>query len=515
MPGSPPRVAIGLCDGLDGPGRSDLAGLRERVEDLVPDAVVEVVSNLCRRPELLPGLAERTAAERLVVGLCAPEAATSEFQSWTRKAGLDPYGVELVALPLSADGAHSTGAEEAAVRLAAATARLQAFRGSEPEQLKLQLLSQQGRVSRRALFTIPPVTYEAVPSVDRERCLGERRCGLCVSACPVTAIETREGEVVVDKARCESCGICVTTCPAGAVGYPGSSLPQYEAEVGVLAGKGRGIVFTCRRSGGAPPPGGGWLPVGVPCLGMVTPGWILQSLAAGAPAVALASCGERCRFAPENLVRDRVDYVWLLLSLLGEASPSRRVRTLDSAAALPAPADLPSLGDTGRRPTLMEPAATAEAVLRLAERYGAARDLFLAAAGSPLGVVTLKEETCTVCGACADVCPTGALALERDAEASSLSYDPARCTGCERCVPVCPEGASETIRARHATDLQALRRGRVTLKHGELVRCRRCGSPIAAAPMLRRVRDVLAADGESEGLLHLLGELCPDCRGLA
>jgi NAD-dependent dihydropyrimidine dehydrogenase PreA subunit len=48
---------------------------------------------------------------------------------------------------------------------------------------------------------------------------------------------------------------------------------------------------------------------------------------------------------------------------------------------------------------------------------------------------------CTGCGACVDVCPTGAMALV-DGKAR---VDEELCTGCGACVDACPEGAIQPV----------------------------------------------------------------------
>ena len=46
------------------------------------------------------------------------------------------------------------------------------------------------------------------------------------------------------------------------------------------------------------------------------------------------------------------------------------------------------------------------------------------------------EERCIHCGACAAVCPTGALAIQRPE--MKVVFDTEKCSGCELCVKACP-----------------------------------------------------------------------------
>jgi len=516
----PGRVGIGVCADLEGSSGLDLEGssgldlrvLRRELAEAVPNVHVEVVPDLCSRPEQTPEIASRAGARRLVLGLCARPASRHDFQAWARKAGLDPFALELVSLK-----GVRTGSVAAAL-LAAAAARARAFAGSEPEQLKLELLAFERKRSRRALFSLPPITYRAVAGIEQESCLGAR-CGLCVSACPFGAIEMIDGRPSVDRAGCMSCGVCVTTCPTEAIRFPGASLPQYEAEIAALLSVERAALFFGCRHGpgdGAAPAAVGWLPVEVPCLGMVTSGWILQALAGGASVVGLLSCGERCRSGCAAAVRDRVEYVRALLRRLGASSPNERVMVVPGDVSRPAPRPAALAGQPSphrrRSLTLSDPAATAEAVLKLAERLGAARDLTLVSGASPLGLVALRKETCTACGACAAACPTGALDAEEGGEGTLISYDAGLCVPCGRCARACPE--ADTLSVRAATDLAALTSRRVVLKREPAARCRRCGRPVAPAAMLDRVRALLQDEEGADRLLEVLTELCPDCREL-
>jgi len=527
MTEQPARVAVALCDDLEGSnGHLDLDAVCRSLERSLPAVRARVVPGLCRRPERTPELASRSRAERLVFGLCAGGASRHEFQTWVRRAGLDPFALEVVGLP--AQGAAPRDTRQMTLLLAAAVARARAFAGSEPEHLRPRLLALEETLSRRSLLTLPSFTYEAVPGVDPPSCLGARQCGLCVQACPAEAMRSQGGRIVVDKDRCKACGLCVVACPVDAIRFPGSSLPQYEAEVSTLLGAERpALLFTCRQAAatlvaGADGDGGwfpGWLPIEVPCLGMVTPGWVLQALAGGAQAVGLCSCGQGCRFCTESLFEDRAAFVRALLHLLGDESASERVRVVPAereersrAPGSPPPFGEPRGAAGARRIVLGEPAATVEAILALGERVGGVEELSLADAASPLGLVRLREETCTTCGSCADVCPTGALALEESGEEVVLSYDPTRCVPCRRCVSACPEAAEETLRVEAVIDLASLGRGRATLKRETLARCRNCGRPIAPRRMLGRLRELLGKEPGAEPLLEILSELCADCR---
>ncbi len=50
--------------------------------------------------------------------------------------------------------------------------------------------------------------------VDSSACAG---CGVCVSACPVEAIEVVDGVAKVDEGKCIECGACVGECPCSAI----------------------------------------------------------------------------------------------------------------------------------------------------------------------------------------------------------------------------------------------------------------------------------------------------------
>ena len=57
----------------------------------------------------------------------------------------------------------------------------------------------------------------AYPQIDHSKC---GRCGKCVSICAEIehqALQLNDGNVVVNKERCEGCGLCRFVCPTGAI----------------------------------------------------------------------------------------------------------------------------------------------------------------------------------------------------------------------------------------------------------------------------------------------------------
>ena len=58
-----------------------------------------------------------------------------------------------------------------------------------------------------------------------------------------------------------------------------------------------------------------------------------------------------------------------------------------------------------------------------------------------MAAVWLDVARCTGCGACVEVCPTGALTLV----GGKACLDDALCRGCEACIQACPVGALQAV----------------------------------------------------------------------
>ncbi len=528
------RVAVLLCDHLASAGSQlDLPELLRWFAEHDPDVVVHILPRLCTRPQDLPDILAETGACRVVLGLCRSQYEVGAIDTQLRQAGLDPVGLETVDLGWSCARLSSpelaTG--KAQILLAAAVAKARAYFGSSVENVKPRLPT---RFSRRSLLRLPLLTYEVVPSISRDRCVAERGCTLCVHACPYGALESKNGVIRLDKARCRSCSRCVTVCPREAVLFPGYTASQIDAQVRALLDprigtlQPRGILFMCAhmRAHSSVAPESlhpGWMPLRLPCLAMAPPTWYLVPLGLGASAVGVLPCSDDCHGTLTEVVREHVQFCQDFLEAIG--APADLIQYRPAIDRPPADRGssigLTELEDRLPQPAFsVQPRAVAAVLLDLARRYS--RDEWTPLAGdasvfrhpaAPLGLVEIDETTCTVCGLCADACPTGALQFETTAEQSLLRFEASSCIACGQCLSICPERARGAIRVQRAIAWERLRSGGQVVTRDLVARCARCGAPIASGRMLDRIMALLA--DEPPGLQSTLSRYCTSCRVMA
>lgn len=527
---TPLRVAVLLCEHVEGLGNAvNLAAIQRWFAELDPTVVFQVVPQLCTTPAGLPELLTALAVDRVVFGLCREQRRPEHIATQVREAGLDPLGLETVNLGLmtSTRTDPETATRAGCLLLAGAVAKVRTYPGSSVDNVKPRLPT---RLSRRSFLGLPLLTYEVVPSILRSRCVAERGCTLCAQACPYGALKAQDGEILLEKTRCQSCAFCVTACPREAVYFPGSTSAQIEAQVRALLAsdtdhaQSHGILYVCGHNATArasvhP----GWLPVQLPCVAMVPPTWYLAPLLLGAHAVGVWPCNEQCSQTLTQTIAERVHFAQHFLEAVGLPSDLIQYR--------PTVTSPPAVGQSSFQITKiqrelsdpvfsLQPKAIASLLSKFAQRglwdftaSSQSPPATFAHHAAPLGIVQIDETVCTACGLCADICPTEALRAETAADYWTLRFEAMSCIACAQCVSVCPEQTRGAIRVHRVISWEQLLAGPQVVAQDRWTRCVRCGASIAPARMLDRVMALLT--NESATLHENLTAYCVSCRLIA
>ena len=305
------------------------------------------------------------------------------------------------------------------------------------------------------------------------RCLRTRfqgsSCDRCIRECPAGAIRLEPGKITLDLKRCVGCLACTAVCPAEALVGLDSRLAAAPGKV--IAGK--AAVLCCEkgvRTGEE---------VILPCLGALSEEELIAFAVRSGKDVSLhlSRCGD-CRSAavPDILARrlraleNRLgrDGLGSLLRLLlteeeatgagqAEGASSRRAffkafREISFHAATETVAALQADPDQREQHAHKhQPARLAQLRQVIADTGDeSARQALLRLFFS----LTVSDE-CNFCGACAGMCPTGALKNTREDEVKRLQFDWGRCSGCGLCLEFCRKKALTLVAGRPLESLDS------------------------------------------------------------
>lgn len=364
-------------------------------------------------------------------------------------------------------------------------------------------------------------------AVDPLLCAHQRNgkvgCTRCLDRCPAGAIAPRGDAAFINPSRCEGCGACAAACPTGAVSYFGARVRDFVHSVR------SGTVGSQRDDVRAPAlllyePGHGGpllsayrdlgielprhlLRLSVPSVAAVGHDQLLAAIAAGyAAVVVLVPARHRASYATINA---EAELATAILGMAGHSNPFVILHGVqDPDELVAALAALPS----ERGPVIADDSfgPTKRASMRLLLRSLATPAVAVLAleSGAPYGAIALDGTRCTMCFACASVCPTSALQDTPDRPA--LRFTERTCIQCGLCVATCPEEALKLLpRLNFSADADMP----VILNEEPVALCRRCGCTIGTHSTIRRVRALLEGNPhfKDESRLDLI-EMCADCR---
>ncbi len=342
-------------------------------------------------------------------------------------------------------------------------------------------------------------------------------CHRCLDVCPTGAITSNGDAVRIDPNICAGCGECAAVCPSGAVSYDAPPVQFLFERMRTLAGAykatggksprllvhddeyGAELIALAARFGRGLPQD--VLPLAVSSIAGFGHAEMLVALASGFVAVDILASPrtEREALDPQlELARALAPEAGDRLRLLEPVEPDALCETL--YAARPAPLDISTILPLGGR---------REAARLAAKALNDTADVLPLPAGAPYGTVLVDNDACTLCLACASLCPTGALGDNPDKP--QLTFREDACLQCGICTHTCPEKA---IRLQPQMDLGDSALTTRILHEEEPFACIECGKEFGVKSTIERIieklQDKHALFTHSDNIRLI--QMCDDCR---
>jgi ferredoxin len=361
-------------------------------------------------------------------------------------------------------------------------------------------------------------------SYDAERCAHGARgltgCERCLAVCPAEAIHPTSGRgdrIEVDPHLCQGCGTCTLVCPNGAISYDFPSRDRTLARlaecIGVYRERSGGVaplllIHEGKEHEAAEELDGRIVPFSVHSVGSVGIELWLAALVQGAAAVTVIQ-GQTTPPSTLLALAKQIALARQILEGLGESG--QRIALVHSPQDVTAPEAIEPPGfespSTAFQTGLDKRRLLLDALDRLGSQSDGNSEIVSLPDGAPLGTVKIDKDKCTLCMACANLCPAAALTGENN---ERLYFREANCVQCGLCVVGCPEQAVRLV-PRFLVS-QAARKEPRLVNQTELARCIECGTPFTSQALLRattaRIKDHPMFQGDGLKLLHM----CNTCR---
>ncbi|RMF94847.1 MAG: 4Fe-4S dicluster domain-containing protein [Candidatus Schekmanbacteria bacterium] len=122
------------------------------------------------------------------------------------------------------------------------------------------------------------------------------------------------------------------------------------------------------------------------------------------------------------------------------------------------------------------------------------------------GSIEIDKDKCIACGACAEICPTGAIEVDDKDGVRYIYHKMQICVGCRKCEKSCDDDA---IKANPGLNLKTFFEGSLELKkEAELILCVQCKRPVGPKAAIEKLKKIL----EEESHIHSELDFCQKCR---
>lgn len=301
--------------------------------------------------------------------------------------------------------------------------------------------------------------HKAKLTFEKNRCVRtlfpKSSCRRCVDACREKAVSLTDGTINLENSKCTVCGACVSSCPTEAFAF--AKYPLYSAlfELKKLLEKKQknptacvSAVFACSQASQAKER------ISIGCLGGARPAlFVLAQLTLGSNVV--VHCGN-CRNCisnnGENPAKSMAQKISRLSDLL-KIKPDIEVtetapETLDNLKRRKIFRKISNeLLDQSEIASLKGKAPKIEKVFPMLDRemlIDCIQPIREEQTGFEISekifpLPGAQKNTCTGCGICVLLCPSGCLTSKEKEGSFKLLADPLRCVNCKRCAEACPE----------------------------------------------------------------------------